>query len=235
MKQTGRYLLILTGVILLWRTTVIKPLKIFAVFMHELGHSIMALIFGSGIQGFRINLDESGYAITMSKGAFSSFMIANGGYLGSVFFALLILNLKKTSFKKYILGVSAIFLLGFSIAYGKSLFTVIYASIFAGAVLILYMAHNEKLNDWVIDILGITCAAYAVYDTFVDTILLEIIHWTHLLNGWKTDQPVSDAVRLQSMTGVPAILWGIIWFTIACLALYSTIINSRRRRASNRS
>lgn len=235
MKQTGRYLLILAGVIALWRTAVIKPLKIFAVFLHELGHSFMAVIFGNGIQGFRINLDESGYAVTMPKGAFSSFMIANGGYLGSVLFALLILNLKKTSFKKYILGASAILLLGVSIAYGKSFFTVIYAAIFAGVVLLLYMMHNEKLNDWVIDILGITSAAYAVYDTFVDTILLQLNQWAHLLKGWKTDQLVTDAVRLQQMTGVPAIVWGIIWFIIACLALYSTIIKSGGRgRAARR-
>ena len=85
MKQKGRYVIILIVVILLWNTIVIKPLKIFTVFLHELGHSLMAVIFGNGIKGFRINLDESGYAITMPKNELSAFIIANGGYLGSVF------------------------------------------------------------------------------------------------------------------------------------------------------
>lgn len=223
MKQKGRYLLILIALVALWDTIIVKPLKIFAVFLHELGHSLMAVIFGNGIKGFRINLDESGYALTLPKNEFSAFMIANGGYLGSVFFALLILGLKRTSAKKYILGGSAILLLGVSIAYGKSVFTIIYTAIFAGLVLLLYMLRNDKLNDWIIDILGISSAAYAVYDTFVDTILLQINLRLQWIRGWKPTQPLTDAVQLQKMTGIPAVVWGIIWFSIACIALYFMI------------
>ena len=212
-------------------------MKIFAVFMHELGHSLMAVIFGNGIQGFRINLDESGYALTLPKSQFSAFMIANGGYLGSVLFAILILYLRRTSIKRFILGAAAILLLGVSIAYGKSVFTIIYAAIFAGFVLLLYMLHNEKINDWVIDIIGVASAAYAVYDTFVDTILLQLNLRLHWIQGWKTVQPLTDAVQLEKMTHVPAMIWGIIWLVIACLAIYSMItthgrpVRSRKRAA----
>ncbi len=238
MKQKGRYLLILIALVALWNTIIVKPLKIFAVFLHELGHSMMAVIFGNGIKGFRINLDESGYALTLPKSEFSAFIIANGGYLGSVFFALLIFGLKRTSAKRYILGASAIILLGVSIAYGKSIFTIIYAAIFAGLVLLLYMLRNEKLNDLVIDILGISSAAYAVYDTFVDTILLQINLRLHWIRGWKTTQPLTDAVQLQKMTGIPAVVWGIIWFSIACAALYFMVSGSKssgRRSTAARS
>lgn len=232
MKQTGRYLVILALVVALWNTIVIKPLKIFAVFLHELGHSLMAVIFGNGIQGFRISLDESGYALTLPKSDFSAFIIANGGYLGSVLFALLILWLKRTALRKYILGASAMLLLGVSIAYGKSVFTIIYAAIFAGMILLLYMLHNEKLNDWVIDIIGVTSAAYAIYDTFVDTILLQINLRLNLIPGWGASQPLTDAVQLQKMTHVPAVVWGIIWLVIACVAFYSTIMHGKRSTAA---
>ncbi|NLK87624.1 MAG: M50 family metallopeptidase [Clostridiaceae bacterium] len=234
MKQKGRYVIILIVVILLWNTIVIKPLKIFTVFLHELGHSLMAVIFGNGIKGFRINLDESGYAITMPKNELSAFIIANGGYLGSVFFALLILKLKNTFVKKYILGASAILLLGVSIAYGKSVFTIIYAAIFAGFILLLYMLKNEKLNDWVIDILGVSSAAYAIYDTFVDTILLQINHKLGLIAGWGGQQPVTDAVIIERMTHVPAVVWGMLWLIIACVAVYTTISGKKRQAASSR-
>lgn len=227
MKQKGRYLLILIALVALWDTIIVKPLKVFAVFLHEMGHSLMAVIFGNGIKGFSINMNESGYALTLPKSEFSAFMIVNGGYLGSVFFALLILGLKRTSARKYILGASAILLLGVSIAYGKSLFTIIYAAIFAGIVLLLYMLRNEKLNDWVIDILGISSAAYAVYDTFVDTILLQINLKLQWIRGWKPTQPLTDAVQLQKMSGIPAVVWGIIWFSIACAALYFMISGSK--------
>lgn len=227
MKQQGRYLIILIAMIVLWNTIVIKPLKIFAVFLHELGHSLMAVIFGYGIKGLRINLDESGYALTLPKNELSAFIIANGGYLGSVMFAVLILGLKRTKAKKYILGISAILLLGVSIAYGHSVFTIIYSAIFAGFVLLLYMMRNERLNDWVIDIIGVCSAAYAVYDTFVDTILLQINLRLQWFRGWKPVQPLTDAVQLQNMTGIPAVVWGIIWFSIACIALYSIIFSSK--------
>ena len=223
MKQTGRYAVILVLVVGLWNTDFIKPLKIFSVFLHELGHSLMAVIFGNGIQGFRINLDESGYALTLPKSNFSAFMIANGGYLGSVLFALLILYLKRTALKRFILGVAAVLLLGVSIAYGESVFTIIYAAVFAGFVLLLYMLRNEKIYDWVVDIIGVASVAYAVYDTFVDTILLQINLRMHWIQGWKTSQPVTDAVQLERMTHVPAVVWGIIWLTISCLAIYSMI------------
>lgn len=223
MKQTGRYAVILVLVVGLWNTDFIKPLKIFSVFLHELGHSLMAVIFGNGIQGFRINLDESGYALTLPKSSFSAFMIANGGYLGSILFALLILYLKRTALKRFILGVAAVLLLGVSIAYGESVFTIIYAAVFAGFVLLLYMLRNEKIYDWVVDIIGVASAAYAVYDTFVDTILLQINLRMHWIQGWKTSQPVTDAVQLERMTHVPAVVWGILWLTISCLAIYSMI------------
>lgn len=221
--------------IALWNTIVIKPLKIFAVFLHELGHSVMAVIFGNGIRGFRINLDESGYALTLPKSEFSAFLIANGGYLGSVLFALMILGLKRTAVKKYILGASAVLLLGVSIAYGHSIFTIIYAAIFAGIILLIYMLNNDKVNDWVIDILGICSAAYAVYDTFVDTILLQINLRLQWFRGWKPEQPLTDAVQLQKMTGIPAVVWGIIWFSIACIALYSMILGAKKSSRTRKS
>lgn len=235
MKQTGRYLIILAAVVILWNTIIIKPLKLFTVFLHELGHTVMSAIFGYGITGLRINLDESGYALTLPRNGFSAFLIANGGYLGSVLFALLILLLKRTAFKKFILGTAAILLLGVSIAYGKSVFTIVYSAIFAGVVLLLYMLHNDRLNDWVIDILGIASVAYAVYDTFVDTILLHLNMQFHLISGWKNEVPMTDAVQLEQMTHIPAIIWGIIWLAIALFATYSVIIRSKPSSSRKRS
>jgi hypothetical protein len=233
MKKAGRYLGIMIVLIVFWNSVIIKPLKIFAVFLHELGHSLMSVIFGYGIQGIRINLDESGYAITLPKDSFSAFMIANGGYLGSVFFALLILQLKRTKFKKYLLGSIAIILLIVSLRYGDSVFTILYSATFVAFVLLLYMMRNEKLNDWVIDIIGISSAVYAVYDTFVDTILLQLNIHFNIIPGWKTAQPMTDAVQLQNMTGIPAIIWGVTWLMISLAAIYSVVIKgsaSRRRR-----
>ena len=234
MKQNGKYLIILVAAVVLWNTVIMKPLKLFAVFLHELGHSLMAVVFGYGIQGLRISLNESGYALTLPKNELSAFLIANGGYLGSVFFALLILYLKRTPLKKFILGTAAILLLGVSIKYGDSLFTILYSALFAGFVLILYMVHNEKLNDWVIDILGISSAAYAIYDTFVDTVLLQLNLKLNLIQGWKTEQPLTDAVQIQNMTNIPAFVWGLVWLVIALLAVNAVLLKGKTSRPAKR-
>ncbi len=234
MKQTGKYLIILVAAVALWNTVIMKPLKLFAVFLHELGHSLMAVIFGYGIQGLRINLNESGYALTLPKNGFSAFMIANGGYLGSLVFALLILYLKRTPLKKFILGSIAILLLGVSIKYGESFFTILYSAIFAGFVLVLYMVHNDKLNEWVIDIIGISSVAYAVYDTFVDTVLLQLNLKLHIIQGWKTSQPVTDAVQLQNMTQIPAFVWGLLWLVISLFAVNMVLLKGKSSRSGKR-
>ncbi len=225
MKPIGRYLLILIVVMGLWNTLIIKPLKIFAVFLHELGYSLMAFVFGYGIQGFKVNFDESGYALVMAKDWFSAFMIANGGYLGSVLFALLILYLKRTGFKKFILGSLAIIFLVVSLKYSGFSFTLLYSAVFAIVVLLLYMAQNERLNDWVIDIIGISSAAYAVYDTFVDTILLQVNLYLDILKGWQS-QPMTDAEQLARLTHIPAIVWGIIWMGIALFSVYALLLKA---------
>ena len=234
MKQTGKYLIILVAAVVLWNTVIMKPLKLFAVFLHELGHSLMAVVFGYGIQGLRIDLNESGYALTLPKNGFSAFMIANGGYLGSLLFALLILYLKRTPIKKFILGSTAILLLGVSIKYGDSVFTILYSAIFAGFVLILYMVHNEKLNEWVIDIIGISSVAYAIYDTFVDTVLLQLNLRLHLIQGWKTTQPLTDAVQLQNMTHVPAFIWGLLWLVISLVAVNAVLLKGKASKSGKR-
>jgi hypothetical protein len=224
MKQRGRYLLILIAVMALWNTIVIKPLKLFSVFLHELGHALMSLVFGFGIQGLRINPDESGYALVLPKGWLSSFLIANGGYLGSLFFALLIIILKRTKFKKFILGTAAVVLLAVAIRFSGISFTLLYAAIFAAFALVVYMIQNDTVIDWVVDILGISSVAYAIYDVFVDTVLLQINLKLHLISGWYAQQPKTDAVQLAQMTGIPAVVWGLIWLTVMILAVNFVII-----------
>lgn len=226
MKHIGRYLIILIIVITLWNTWLIKPLKVFTVFLHELGHTVMAFIFGSGIQGFKVSLNESGSTLVQSKGWFSTFMIANGGYLGSIFFSLLILCLKRTVFRKYILGTLATILLTICIKFSEDFQTLLFVVVFTLVVLFLYMQQNEKIYDLAVDIIGITGAAYAVYDTFVDTILFQINLKFHIINGWDGKTPLTDAMQLAKMTPIPAMIWGILWLGIALFAIYITLLKS---------
>lgn len=230
MRNTGRYILILVGVLVLWNTIIIKPLKLFAVFLHELGHAATAFVFGFHIEGFRVNLNESGYALVQTQGWLPTFMVFNAGYLGSLLFAIAILYLRRTNLKKFVLGALAILFLSVSIAFSGFSFTLLYAVIFAIVVMLLYMLQNDTVNDWAIDIFVIAAVAYAIYDIVVDTIFLQINRYFHFLRGWGETQQMTDAVRLAQMTGIPAIVWGILWLVIALAAVYAVLAGSRGNR-----
>jgi hypothetical protein len=228
MKQTGRFFIIFVSLIALWNTILIKPIKLFTVFLHELGHAFMALITGSNITALKIYFNESGYVTSLPKDWFSAFFIANGGYLGSVIFAICILLLKNTRFKKYIIGVIAIIFLAVTFRFsGIISFTMLYSAIFAAFALVIYMIQNDKLNDWVIEIIGIGSITYAIYDTFVDTILMQLNYRLGLFRLGKA--PVTDAVQLSNLTHIPSVVWGLIWLAISIFAIYTTLFKRRSR------
>jgi hypothetical protein len=230
MKLIFRYFAILILVLALWNTVIIKPIKLFTVFLHELGHALMAYLFGFGISGFNISFNESGYAIAKTGGWFSSFMITNGGYLGSLFFALLILYLRKTPTRRYILGSIAMIFLFIAIRFSGFSFTLLFAAVFTAFALLIYMIDIKVLEEWIIDIIGIASVSYAIYDTFVDTILLQI-NQTFGMFQWHG--AMTDAQALAELTGVPAIVWGVVWLCIMLLSIYTVLVkapdNKRRR------
>ncbi len=225
MKQTGRFLIIFGSLMVLWNTFLVKPIKLFTVFLHELGHAFMAIATGSRITELKIYFNESGHVMSLPKNWWSAFLIANGGYLGSVLFAILILVLKNTRFRKYIIGVTAIIFLAFTFKYsGIASFTMLYSVIFAVFALILYMIQNDTLNQWVIEIIGIGSVTYAIYDTLVDTVIMQLNYQFGLFRMGSI--PVTDAVSLSRLTHIPAIVWGLIWVGISIFAVYSVFLKS---------
>lgn len=226
MKQTWRFIIIFITLMVLWNTMFIKPIKLFTVFLHELGHAFMAVVTGSSITQLKIYFNESGHVISLPKDWLSSFLIANGGYLGSVIFAICILLLKNTRVKKYIIGAIALVFLAVTFKYSGILsFTMLYSVIFAAFAIIIYMIQKEQLHDWVIEIIGIGSVTYAIYDTFVDTILLQINNQFGLFN--VGNMPVTDAVALAKLTHIPAIVWGVIWLAISVFAVYAVLFRKR--------
>lgn len=232
MKQTWRVLVIFVVLMALWNTIIVKPIKLFTVFLHEIGHAFMAVVTGSNITGLSIYFNESGHVTSLPKDWLSAFLIANGGYLGSVLFAIFILVLKNTRFKKYIIGFIAIIFLGVTFKYsGIISFTMLYSVIFAAFAIIVYMIQNERLHDWVVEIIGIGSVTYAIYDTFVDTVLLQVNDMFGLFRVGP--MPVTDAVLIARLTHIPAVVWGILWLVISIFAVYAILF--RKKGGSGRS
>lgn len=218
MKKIWKYLLILVVLVALWNQILISPFKVLSTIFHKIGHSLTAVIFGSATAAFSTTFGSSLDAIPGTKSWIASFLTANSGYISGLLFSLLILYLKRTSAKKYLVGSITIMYLLFSIVYAASLGALVTSLAFAIVAILVLMIQKDGLNDILIDIIGISSVALIIYDTFVDTILFKLNEQLTILKPWTVNPP-DDIMRLSNLTGFPVLVWGLIWLAISVISI----------------
>jgi len=87
------------------------------------------------------------------------------------------------------------------------------------------MIDNNQIHEWIIDIIGVSSIAYAIYDIVIDTIFLEINSKFHLIS-WNKNI-LTDAQVLAKMTYIPAIVWGLIWLLLSIIAIKVVLFNRK--------
>ncbi|TYQ18374.1 UNVERIFIED_CONTAM: peptidase M50B-like protein [Acetivibrio alkalicellulosi] len=229
MKHLWRYIFILLGAVILWNQFLFRPLRILSIFFHKIGHAIGAFAFGHGQDAFTTTFGSLADVTIDGRGLFSSLVILNGGYIASGLFSVLLLGLKKTRAKSFLLGFTAIFFMMASVINTNLQFTWIYAVFYVSAIIILYMIRNDSIDEWVIDIVGISTITYITYDTFVNTILLKINSMLNIVNNWESSVP-NDIAKLGELTFLPDIVWAIIWLLITILIFNFVLIKPSKGR-----
>ncbi|MDQ2085944.1 M50 family metallopeptidase [Herbivorax sp. ANBcel31] len=228
MKHLWRYIFILVAIIILWNQFILRPIRILSIFFHKIGYSFIAFISGYGQEAFSATFENLGVTMLSVQGWFSSFLVLNGGYISSALFFVIIMGLKKTRVKNYLLGIIAIIYMMFSIINPALQFTWIYIIFFVAIIIILYMIRNNSLDEWVIDIVGISSIVYIMYDTFVDTILLTINQRFNIVSSWRSAPP-EYIVKLSEITPLPPLVWAMIWLVISVLLFNMLLIKPSRR------
>lgn len=223
MKHLWRYILVLVAILLLWNQFILRPIRILSIFLHKIGYSFIAFLFGYGQGAFVDTFESLGVTILNVQGFFTSFFVLNGGYISSALFFVIIMGLKKTGAKKYLLGIITIVYMLISIINPALQFTWIYIIFFVTIILILYMIRKSSLDEWLIDIVGISCISYIIYDTFVDTILFTINEKFNIINSWRSAPP-EYLVKLSEITPLPSLVWAIIWLLISVLLFNMLLI-----------
>lgn len=229
MKTVWKYLTILITIVLLWNQVILKPFRILSIFLHKTGHAVTAFLFGYGSDAFSVAFGAIGDSVINAEGWFPSFVIANGGYLGSVLFFVLIMFLKRTSAKKYLLGSLAIIYLFISISGPALRGAVLYAAIFVAITVLLNMIQRDGIEEIVIDVVAMSSIAYIIYETFVATILFELNQHFSIIQGWNSGLPL-DIARLSSITGLPELLWAVLWIAISVLVLNAVVLKTAKSR-----
>lgn len=188
----------MTAVWLLWWSPVIYPLKLFVVLLHEASHAAMAVATGGEIQRIVVTPDQGGICYCAGGNAF---LTLSAGYLGSLAWGAILVVLARARKPpprdtSTVLGIAVLALTAFYVRNG---FGILFGALF-GAALLSLRAAGRSVHVLVLTALGLTSCLYALLDIKSDVL----------------DRPYleSDAHMLETLTGVPTVVWGVLWIGI---------------------
>jgi hypothetical protein len=184
----------------LWNTPVIYPIKVFVVFLHEISHGIAAVATGGSIQ--RIELSPRLGGACYCPGG-NAFITLSAGYLGSLAWGALLLEGARragrhTTLLARGLGAGVLVL---SLFFVRGVFGLLFGVLFGLGLLLAAGRLSSEANRTLLTVLGLTSALYAILD-----IKSDVLDRPHL---------PSDAYMLAELTGVPTVVWGLLWISIA--------------------
>lgn len=176
------------------------PLKIFVVFLHELSHGLAAIMTGGTILRIELTFDQGGVCVTRGG---SDFVILSAGYLGSSLWGALLLVLSgRRGWNRAIVFFLGSLTLLITIVFVRSWFGLFYG-LLAGGLIFAARRLQESFCELLVKGIGITSCLYAVYDIVSDVL--------------GSNVRESDAQALAELTGIPSIIWGLLWTIIALL------------------
>ncbi len=192
--------LFFAAVMFFWDSPVVFPVKLFVVLLHELSHGFAGILTGGRIVEIEINAQQGGHCV-VAGGNF--FVTASAGYLGSLAWGALMVwgSTRFPGLSKRFVVVIALLILATTALYIRDPYTVLATLCFGAAFLATARFGGETLNRLFLLGLGLTSCLYAVLDIKSDVL----------------DRPelMSDARILAGLTGVPTLVWGMLWIGIA--------------------
>lgn len=202
-KKSIYPLLYLVGLVILiylfWNTPFLYPLKLLVVFFHESSHALATILTGGRVAEMVVVFQQGGHVL--SQGG-NRFIILNAGYLGSLLWGFLIYLVATFSradkFTMMILGSSIGII---TILFVRDWFTLLFGIMVATVMILSARYLHEKINDFVLRLIGLTSMIYVPLDIFSDT-----LQRSHL---------VSDARMLAEEYGGATLIWGGIWLLIS--------------------
>ncbi len=194
------------------------PFRIFVTFIHEGGHALAALVTGNSVASLSVATNASGETYTSQGNLISQIFISSAGYVGSMAFgALLLILIRKAVAARIVLLSCGILIFALTMIYGlfKPIFWMsawsgipftLFAGLFISASLILIAKFaSARVATFFVSFLAVQCVLNALFD-------LKTVFFLSSPFG----QPVqTDALNMANATGVPAILWTVIWIAMA--------------------
>jgi hypothetical protein len=181
--------------IVLWNTWVAYPFRVFVVFLHEISHGLAAVLTGGRIVSIGLSFDEGGVCVT--RGGWRV-VILSAGYLGSLLWgaAFLLLGARRRR-APAVVALVGLFILVVTLVYVRTWFGFAYGLVAATALVLVASRLKPEVSEILLASIGVMSCLYAVWDIASDVLLRSV--------------PCSDASALAGITGVPAVIWGVLW------------------------
>jgi hypothetical protein len=207
----------------LWDTPIVYPIKIFVVCLHELGHALAALLTGGQVVSIQIFPEEGG--LTTTRGGWP-FIILSAGYVGSMLFggALLYLSSYRPWARRLMIALGVLIVLS-TLLFFRNFFAVLYGLLAGAAMFFSAYRFPLNVNFYIIRFLAIASCLYALLDIRGDLFAA----------ASAGSGIVNDAVALNQLTGIPAIIWAVLWLVVSLLVLAFFLKPSIRRESQKKS
>lgn len=199
---------------LLWPTVVVAPLRLLVVLLHEISHGLAAVATGGTIREIVVTADEAGWCDCPGGNAF---LTLSAGYLGSVAWGAGMVAAATAGRRTARVALAAIGLLLAAVAllHVRTVVTFLLSIGFGAGLLVASRRLSGSGASWTLAVLGLTSCLYAPLDLRGDVLA-------------RPGAP-SDASALAGLTGVPSLVWGLIWTAVALAAAAWAVRRAWRR------
>lgn len=192
-----------------------KYFRLVATMVHEAAHAFMALLLSGEILSVNLFSDASGSTVTKSKNKFSQALVAFAGYPATSFTALLLLYLLNLHFEKYILFILLSLVMLLVVLFVRNTFGLVWSISFIALNIFLLYFDNKILNYYII---AFYCTSLLA-ESFLSTLVL-------LRLSYINSKKAGDASNLAKMTGIPALIWSVIFLSIASMTVYLAVVHT---------
>jgi Peptidase M50B-like len=212
------------------------PFRIFVTFIHEGGHALAALATGNSVQSLSVAMNGSGETYTTQGGVISQMIVSSAGYIGAMTYgALLLVLIRRSVAARLVLVGSSLVVFSLTAIFGVikpimagtwgSLsglpFTVIAGVLISAGLFAVARFASARVATFLVSFLAVQCVLNALLD-------LKTVFF--LSSPFATTVP-TDALNMANATGIPALLWSVLWIAASVLILAVALkqyVGSRR-------
>lgn len=202
----------------------VYPIRLFVTFVHEGGHALAAVLTGGSVQSLTVSPDSSGLVKAYSSSSLATLIFSSAGYLSATAYGVLLLALIRWSVSpRKILFGSGIFvalmtvLFGFlapvfhifsgDISFFGMAFTVFSGALITAGLVASARYASLKWANFFVGFLAVQCLLNSVFD------LKNLLVVSTMTNSHN------DAMNMAQVTGLPALVWILIWIGISVLMI----------------